>query len=213
MPAMGGVGCGWATSLSMLAMFIAMTFMLGKNRNTTSLGLFTHLAPRLIQTIHKLIYLGLPIGLSLFVECSIFAVIALLISRLGAEIVAAHQVAINFTSLLFMVPYSLSMALTIRVGFTIGRQQKQRLVRIVKSGLAIALCCSIVTCLFIITSAKYIAAMYTPDANVQALAASLMIFAAFFQIPDAIQINCAGALRGFKDTKVPMVLMVVAYWG
>lgn len=212
-PAMGGVGCGWATSLSMLAMFIAMAFMLGKNRSTASLGLFNHLAPRLIRTIHILLFLGLPIGLSLFVECSIFAVIALLISRLGAEIVAAHQVALNFTSLLFMVPYSLSMALTVRVGFTIGRQQNRRLARVVKSGLTIALCCAIITCLFIIISAKFIAAMYTPDPDVQALAASLMIFAAFFQLPDAIQINCAGALRGFKDTKIPMVLMVVAYWG
>lgn len=212
-PAMGGVGCGWATSLSMLAMFGAMAFMLRKNRLTAGLGIFTTLGKSIFQAINTLIFLGLPIALSLFVECSIFAVIALLIAQLGAEIVASHQIALNFTSLLFMLPYSLSTALTVRVGFVVGKQRKSRLLRVVQSGISIAAACACCTCLFILVFARDIAALYTPDPFVQATAAGLLVFAAIFQIPDAIQVNCAGALRGCKDTRVPMILMVAAYWG
>ncbi|WP_035245504.1 MATE family efflux transporter [Desulfogranum mediterraneum] len=212
-PAMGGVGCGWATALSMVAMFGAMVFMLRKNRRVPLPGLFSTISPGLLGSLHLLIRLGLPIGLSLFVECSIFSVIALLVGQFGAKVVASHQIALNFTSLLFMLPYSLSTALTVRVGFTIGKQQARRLLRIVKCGITLACLSSMSTCVFILMAAPAIAAMYTPDSEVQQLAAGLLIFAALFQIPDALQVNFAGILRGCRDTKVPMVLMVVAYWG
>lgn len=212
-PAMGGVGCGWATTISILAMLIAILFMLQKNKQTAVVVGLNKARKELFRGFGGVLTLGLPIGLALFVECSIFSVIALIISQLGAEIVAAHQIALNFTSLLFMIPYSLSMALTIRVGFTIGRNQQQRLITAVKTGLATALFCAALTCLFITFCAGSIAAMYTPDAAVQQLAATLLLFAAIFQIPDALQVNCSGALRGCKDTRVPMLLMIMAYWG
>lgn len=212
LPAMGGVGCGWATSLSMTVMLGAMALMLNRHPATAAIGLF-RFRRHLSVGMPTLLLLGLPIGLALFVECSIFSVIALLISRLGAETVAAHQIALNFSGLLFMIPYSLGTALTVRVGFTIGRNQFRRLRRVVYSGLTVAACCAVLTCILIILCADLIAAMYTPAPQVQAVAATLMIYAAVFQLPDAVQINCAGALRGFKDTRVPMVLMIVAYWG
>ncbi len=212
-PAMGGVGCGWATSFSMLVMFAVMYILLQKSSAIDTTALLPESPVKMLHNIHKLIWLGLPVGVSLFVECSIFSVIALIISRFGAEIVSSHQIALNFSSLLFMLPYSLSIALSVRVGFTVGQERYHHLKQVLLSGLTMATCCGASTCLFIILLNTRIAEMYTPDTGVQILAAKLLLFAAVFQFSDALQVNCAGALRGLKDTTVPMVLMVISYWG
>ncbi len=213
LPAMGGAGCGWATAISMFAMMLTMAFLLQKSRVEGVVDLFCRVDRTIWQSMGKFLALGMPIGLSLFVECSIFAIISLLIARFGADIVSAHQIALNFTSLLFMIPLSLSMALSIRVGFSVGRKQFVRMKRIVQTGLLIALCFACVTCLFIITCGDTIALLYTKDIVVRETAVHLLFFAALFQLSDAIQVNCCGALRGCKDTKIPMVLMIFAYWG
>lgn len=213
LPAMGGVGCGWATAISMFTMMVTMAWLLQKSRVEGVVDLFRRLDRTLFQSLNQFLALGMPIGLSLFVECSIFAIISLLIARFGAEVVSAHQIALNFTSLLFMIPLSLSMALSIRVGFSIGRKQTVRMKRIVQTGLVLALCLASVTCLFIVTCADAIALLYTKEIVVRKTAAHLLLFAALFQLSDAIQVNCCGALRGCKDTKIPMLLMIFAYWG
>ena len=213
LPAMGGVGCGWATAISMFAMMITMALLLQKSRVEGVVNLFRRLDRSLLQSMGQFLALGMPIGLSLFVESSIFAIISLLIARFGAEIVSAHQIALNFTSLLFMIPLSLSMALSIRVGFSVGRKQPVRMKRIVQTGLFLALCFACVTCIFIVTCADTIALLYTRESVVRETAVHLLLFAALFQLSDAIQVNCCGALRGCKDTKVPMLLMIFAYWG
>lgn len=213
LPALGGVGCGWATAISMLAMMLAMAFLLQKSRVNGVIGLFSRLEGSIWHSMIQFLTLGLPIGLSLFVECSIFAIISLLIARFGAEIVSAHQIALNFASLLFMVPLSLSMALSIRVGFSIGRRQPERMRRIVKTGLFLAFCYACLSCIFIILCADAITLLYTKEIAVRKIAVHLLFFAALFQLSDAVQVNCAGALRGCKDTQVPMLLMVFAYWG
>ncbi len=212
-PAMGGVGCGWATAISMFAMMLTMIFLLQKSRVEGVVDLFRRVDRTIWRSMGQFLALGLPIGLSLFVECSIFAIISLLIARFGAEIVSAHQIALNFTSLLFMIPLSLSMALSIRVGFSVGRQQPVRMKRIVQTGLFLALCFACLTCIIIITCADTIALLYTKEIVVRETAVHLLFFAALFQLSDAIQVNCCGALRGCKDTKIPMLLMIFAYWG
>ena len=216
LPALGGVGCGWATSFSILAMLVFMALLLAKSRidGTDRLfALFPEGAGVPGAFLPSFLRLGVPLGLSLFIECSIFTVIALFIANLGAEVVAAHQIALNFTSQLYMLPYSLAMALTVRIGFTIGRKRIQRLRRTIRTGLILALAGSILTCLLVLGFASEIAALYSPDPIVRGLAASLLVFAAIFQIPDAIQVNCGGILRGCKDTRVPLLLMLTAYWG
>lgn len=212
-PAMGGVGCGWATAISMFAMMLTMALLLQKTKVAGVVDLFRKLDRNLWRSIGQFLSLGLPIGLSLFVECSIFAIISLLIARFGAEIVSAHQIALNFTSLVFMAPLSLSMALSIRVGFSIGRNQFLRMKKIVQTGLFLAFCLSCVSCMFIMICAESITLLYTKEPMVRELAIKLLFFAGLFQISDAMQVNCAGALRGCKDTKIPMLLMIIAYWG
>jgi MATE family multidrug resistance protein len=216
LPALGGVGCGWATALSILAMLACMALLLKKSRiaGTDRLLALTPVETAFSgSSLNAFLRLGVPLGLALFVECSIFTIIALFIAKLGAQVVAAHQIALNFTSQLYMLPYSLAMALTVRVGYTIGHRRVKRLGRIVRTGLVLAMAGSVCTCLLILGFAHEIAALYTTDPAVQGLAVSLLVFAAIFQMPDALQVNCGGILRGCKDTRVPLLLMLLAYWG
>lgn len=213
LPALGGVGCGWATSLSLLAMLLFMASLLQRSRLDGTDGLFALSAAWSGRSIGTFLRLGLPMGVTLFIECSVFAVIALFIAKLGAQVVAAHQIALNFASLLYMLPYSMATALTVRTGFAIGRKHFRRLRRIVGVGLGLALGGAVVTGLLILTFSAEIAAMYSPDPGVRRLSAALLGMAAIFQLPDAVQVNCGGILRGCKDARVPLLLMLLAYWG
>ena len=212
-PALGGVGCGWATSLSLLAMLLFQAILLHRSRLAGTDRLFAPSLDRAGSALGAFLRLGLPMGIALFIECSIFAVIALFVAKLGAGVVAAHQIALNFTSLLYMLPYSLATALTVRIGHAIGKNRVRRLRRIMGAGLGLALGGAILTCLLILTFAPAIAALYSTDPGVRKLAASLLCLAAIFQLPDALQANCSGILRGCKDTRVPLLLMLLAYWG
>jgi len=216
LPELGGVGCGWATSISILAMMASTGLLLKRSRLGGTQRLFVpeiRLAAGAAAGLKAFLRLGLPLGVQMFIECSIFTVIALFIAKLGAEVVAAHQIALNFTSMLYMLPYSLATALTVRVGFTIGRNRLRRLPRIVWTGMGLALSGSVLTCLGILLFSREIAALYTPEPMIQTLAVTLLMYAAILQLPDAMQVNCGGILRGCKDTRVPLVLMLFAYWG
>ena len=147
-------------------------------------------------------------------EGSLFIVTALLIGRLGAVPVAAHQIAINVASLCFMIPLGLAEATTVRVGHALGRGDRDGMrraaLRRLRAGAGARrrsrrwCCCP---------GAHALVALYTHDAAVAALAAALLLYAAAFQFPDGIQVLSAGALRGLKDTRVPMFLAAFAYWG
>ena len=221
LPELGGEGCGYATTLSFMVMVLvlyrlqARRALLLRRKPSKQREAAGKRAYRQKQAgdLRHLIALGLPIGLALFVECSIFSLIALFIARMGAEIVAAHQVALNISSYLYMLPYSLASALTIRVGFHLGGQQIAAFRQAVASGLVLAALCALATAAFLYLQAEHIAALYSSDQTVTALAVSLLFFAAIYQLPDSIQTTCAGILRGCKDTRAAMFIVTFAYWG
>jgi MATE family multidrug resistance protein len=163
--------------------------------------------------IKRLLGIGLPIGIAVFAESSIFAVIALLIGSLGATVVAGHQIALNFSSLVFMIPYSLGMAVTVRVGQALGREEPReaRFAAGVGMGTALAYACLSASLMLLLR--EPIAAIYTADPTVIHVAAMLIVYSALFQFSDAIQVTAAGALRGYQDTRVTMILTLFAYWG
>ena len=147
-------------------------------------------------------------------EGSLFIVTALLIGRLGAVPVAAHQIAINVASLCFMIPLGLAEATTVRVGHALGRGDRDGVRRAAFAGYALALVhAGAVGAGAAVRQRTRWSALYTRDAAVAALAATLLLYAAAFQFPDGIQVLSAGALRGLKDTRVPMLLAAFAYWG
>ncbi|MFS8138421.1 MAG: MATE family efflux transporter, partial [Thermomonas sp.] len=156
---------------------------------------------------------GLPIGVTISMEGSLFIVTALLIARLGELPVAAHQIAINIASLCFMIPFGIAEATTVRVGHALGRGDHAGIRRAAFAGMALVLCTQAVSATIMLTANHAIAGLYTSDATVAALAASLLLYAALFQFPDGVQVLSAGALRGLKDTRMPMLLALLAYWG
>jgi len=141
-----------------------------------------------------------------------FSGAAIILSVLGEIVVASHSVAINIASLFFMLPLAIGLASATRVGNLIGEQNPIQ-AKIASSATIImcitgALFNSIVIMLF----GSLIVGLYTTELPVIELAASLIVFAAIFQLPDAIQMGALGSLRGYKDTFIPMVLLLISYW-
>lgn len=212
-PPLGAVGCGWATTLVMTSTLLGMLVWVRKAPYYQPSGLFERFDWPEWATIKRLLGIGVPIGVSVFAESSIFAVIALLIGGLGATVVAGHQIALNFSSLVFMIPYSLGMAVTVRVGQALGRGQPREARFAAGVGMATALAYAFLSASLILLLREPIARIYTPDAEVIAIAAMLIVYSALFQLSDAIQVTAAGALRGYQDTRVTMLLTLFAYWG
>lgn len=213
LPAMGGVGCGWATGVVMVFMFLSMLWWVKWAPFYKSSAIFSHFEWPQWLVIKRLLSVGLPIGIAVFAEASIFAVIALLIGGLGATVVAGHQIALNFSSMVFMIPYSLGMAATVRVGQALGRGEPReaRFAAGVSMGAALGYACLSASLMLLLR--EQIAQIYTPDKAVIAVATSLLVYTALFQFSDAIQVTAAGALRGYQDTRVTMILTLFAYWG
>ncbi|MDH1262770.1 MATE family efflux transporter [Pseudomonas sp. GD03944] len=212
-PALGSVGCGWATALVMLFMLLGMLWWIRRAPAYRASMPLQRFDPPQWALIKRLLGIGLPIGIAVFAESSIFAVIALLIGGLGETVVAGHQIALNFSSLVFMIPYSIGMAATVRVGQALGRGQphEARFAAWVSIFTALSYACLSASAMLLLRAP--IARIYTPDAEVVALAASLIVYAALFQFSDAIQVTAAGALRGYQDTRATMIMTLFAYWG
>lgn len=213
LPALGGVGCGWATSLVFWAMALLMAGYVRRHPAYDKARLSGHQRHFEWHTVMQILRLGLPVGLSIFFEVSIFAVIALLIASLGPVVVAGHQVALNFTGLLFMIPLSLALAVTVRVSHARGQQQIQQVRLATFSGLALTALIGISSASALLLLRQHIPLLYTDNRQVQQLASELLLFAALYQVSDAWQVTVSGALRGFEDTRVPMLITLLAYWG
>lgn len=213
LPAMGGVGCGWATGLVMGFMFLSMLWWVKWAPFYQPSKIFSHFEWPQWPVLKRLLSVGLPIGIAVFAESSIFAVIALLIGGLGATVVAGHQIALNFSSMVFMIPYSLGMAATVRVGQALGRGEPREARFAAGVSMAAALGYACLSASLMLLLREEIAQIYTPDRAVIAVATTLLVYSALFQFSDAIQVTAAGALRGYQDTRVTMILTLFAYWG
>ncbi|HCH24293.1 MAG TPA: MATE family efflux transporter [Oceanospirillaceae bacterium] len=213
MPELGGVGCAWATLISVWVTVIGMACYVYLRPAYHQYGFFERLHQPNWQVIKSLLKTGIPIGISIFIEATMFAIIALFLAPLGPTVVASHQLVLNFSSLSFMIPLSIGIALTIRVGQSIGAQKADEAKTTVIIGFVLALSMSALTCSLMLFLPEYIARIYTQDQEVIDIAVSLFFLAAMFQLSDAIQVAAAGTLRGYKDTRWPMMMIVISYWG
>jgi MATE family multidrug resistance protein len=213
LPAMGAGGLGVASAIMMWAQALAFATYLWRARRFADLDLFERFDRPHVDTLRGLLRTGLPIGVTVTMEGGLFIATALLIGRLGAVPAAAHQIAINISALCFMAPMGVAEATTVRIGHALGRNDTFALRRAALAGYAIVLGTQALSALVLLTANDFVVHSYTADATVAALAASLLLFAAAFQFPDGVQVLSAGALRGLKDTKMPMLLAALAYWG
>ena len=212
MPAMGASGAalstGMAQTIGCLALYVyalrAPRFAPYQLRQLLGKPDWAHIV--------SMVRLGAPISIGIAMESGMFTATALLMGRFGVDVVAGHQIAINIASICFMVPLGVSMALTVRVGQAIGAGDTAGARYRGRLGIAVCAGVMLVSATAIALSREWLAGVYTPNAAVVALAAQFMVYAAVFQLVDGIQVGAMGVLRGYKDTKVPMIITVFCYW-
>ncbi len=212
LPALGGPGTGVATAIVYWVMFFTMVVYVFRQPHLRALMVLRAWERPVWATLRKLAGIGFPGALAMLFEVTLFAAVALLIAPLGAIQVAGHQVALNFSSLLFMVPMSIGTAATIRTGFAIGRKSVDGVRTASRSSWLLACMAAVCTATVTALWRGQIAAVYNDDPAVLGLAAHLLLFAATYQLTDAIQVVSVGILRGYNDTRAILCVTLVSYW-
>ena len=213
LPAFGAQGSGMATALVLWLQTIAFALYVARSRHYRDLHLLAHWERPHPAALRELLHIGVPMGITLFMEASLFVAVALVIGTLGTDVVASHQVALNVASVAFMIPLGLAMATTVRVGHAVGRRDGQGVRDAGRVGIGLTLFAQALSAGAMLLVPRFIASLYTNDALVIGLAAQLLVLAGLFQFSDGIQVAANGALRGLKDTRIPMVITTFAYWG
>lgn len=212
MPALGGIGAGLATMMTygfLLGLFLLVVM---KSKDLGGRQIFASPALR-SKDLREYLVVGVPSGLSIFMEMSLFSLIIVFLSRYGTDALAAYQIADNFASLVYMLPVSCSMALTILIATAVGAGDMTLARRYKKAGFVVAMAGAMMTASFTVLFRNSIGSVYTDDAAVALIAGQFLIYSAGWQLFDAISTPIQGILRGLKDTRISFVLMVLAYWG
>lgn len=211
-PKLGAVGCGWASATASWLMFLTLAAYLLTHSAYRPFETFRRFVGPDLKELAALLRLGLPIGVTMMLEGGLCLMVALGMQRFGETALAANQVALNVSGLTFMVPLGIHTAIAVRVGQAIGggRPEEAQQAGLVGMGLAMACmaCSGLILCLI----PDRIAAFYTSEAAVIVLAIPLLQRAALFQLADGLQVASHGALRGAKDTFVPTLITIIAYW-
>ena len=211
-PKLGGIGAGYATTITYWCITLFTIFIIHKQEPFVKFGIFTKIYRISFSAWKEILKIGVPIGFSIFFETSIFAAVTLLMSSFNTVTIASHQAALNFASFLYMIPMSVSMALTILVGFEIGAKRTKDARVYSLLGIIVAVMMAIVCAALIYWFKEPIAGLYTTDPEVLILTQHFLIYAIFFQLSDAIQAPIQGALRGYKDVNVTFFMAFVSYW-
>ena len=212
MPRLGGIGAGLSTMLTYGCLLVLFLFVVMKSKTLGGRAIFTSLEIKAADLKEYLI-VGVPSGMSIFMEMSLFSLIIVFLARYGTETLAAYQIADNFASLVYMLPVSCSMALTILIATAVGAGDISLARRYKKAGFVTALSGAAMTASLTILFRDSIGEVYTGDAMVVSIAGQFLIYGAGWQLFDAVSTPIQGILRGLKDTRISFVLMVVAYWG
>jgi len=210
-PELGGVGCGWATAVVWWVELGLMSLVLKTDyfKATTFNQRFDF--PHW-EDIRGILKIGVPIGLTIFLEMAVFSVVGLLIASLGVIPLAANSIAGNVNWATYVIPMALGSAASIRVGFYIGSGDYARAGFVAKTSFLLSLGYALIVSAGLILARHQIVGLYSQEPAVLELAAMLLIFIALYQIVDDTQATMAGSLRGYKDTRAPMVYSLVGYW-
>jgi MATE family multidrug resistance protein len=212
LPAFGAVGCGMASAITMWLMLFVISSIFYFHPVYTPLKIFERVAPVRMPILKEIVKLGMPIGITITAEAGLFSAVSVLVGTRGASITAAHQIALNFSSTMFMIPLAFSSAITVRIGHALGAGNAPAARASGLIGISICMLFMACSAAFLVLFRDAVVGLYTSDTSVQAIAISLLLMAAVFQVADGVQIGAAGALRGYKDTKMPMVINMFAYW-
>jgi len=213
MPTLGGAGCGLATMAVFWFSALALWIYIAKEKFFRPFGLTAKFGKPDWAVFKQIWKIGAPIGLSYFLEASAFSFIVFLIAPFGEDYVAAQQVGISLSGILYMIPQSVGSAGTVRIGFSLGRREFSRARYISGVSLVSGWVLAVITVLSLVLFRSPLASMYNNDPAVLSIAATVLLFAGLFQPADFTQCIASYALRGYKVTKVPMFIHAAAFWG
>lgn len=211
-PALGGIGAGLATGITYWLEFFIFVWVVHKLPAFAPLRIFTDKFKFDMAQLRENLSLGVPMGMAIFMEASIFGVIAIFIAKFGTVIIAAHQAAMSFTSLLYMVPLSFSMSLTIVVGVEAGARRFGEALRYSLLGIACNITVAVLLTIFVLFDREFIAGLYTSEPVIIRQTIGFLFYAMFFQVMDATAAPIQGILRGYKDVKATFWAGLAAYW-
>lgn len=211
-PRLGGVGAGYASAITFWCILFISLYVVHRVEPFTQYGIFSRFYGISLKAWKELLRLGVPIGFTIFFEVSIFAAVTLLMSTFDTVTIAAHQAAMNFASFIYMVPLSISMALTILVGFEVGAQRYKDAKQYSMLGIGIAIVLASLCGVMLYLFTELVANFYTKDPDVLKLATHFLLYSILFMFSDAVAAPIQGILRGYKDVTVPFIVALVSYW-
>ncbi|MCM3762429.1 MATE family efflux transporter [Alkalihalobacillus oceani] len=211
-PQLGGIGAGYASAVTYWVILFITIYFVSRVRPFAAYGIFKTFVNVSLSKWKEILWLGLPIGFTIFFETSIFAAVTLLMSTFDTATIAAHQAAINFASFLYMIPLSMAFTLTIAVGYEVGAKRLTDAKQYSKLGMVIAIGMGIVAGIIIFLLREPVSRLYTIDATVAVLIQQFLIYSIFFQLSDAIATPIQGILRGYKDVNIPFLFAFVSFW-
>ena len=213
MPALGAFGSGLANTIVLWCQAVGMLAFVRFSPRFADIGWQRGSVAPDFKVIAGLLRVGVPMSVSVLLEVGMFSTVGVMIGGLGAIAVASHQIVLNIAAVSFMVPLGLSVAITVRVGNAVGRGDPAGVRRAGLVGLGMALIMQFFASGLMLFFPTTILGFYSDDAAVIQGGLALLVIAAIFQISDGIQVAAIGALRGLKDTMVPMLVTAIAYWG
>ncbi|MFC3928164.1 MATE family efflux transporter [Streptococcus caprae] len=210
-PEMGGAGAGLGTSLTYWAVLLVVLFVMARHPKVRAYKIWQldQLQPKLVWSGFRL---GLPIGLQVFVEVAIFAAMGLMMAQFSSEIIAAHQSAMNFATLMYAFPASISSALAIVISYEVGARRVADVQAYTRIGRWFALGFATLTLTFLYTFRFQVAGLYGTEQSFIRTTAVFLTYSLFFQLADAYAAPIQGILRGYKDTTMPFIIGFVGYW-
>lgn len=213
LPAMGLVGCGWATLCVNWTMLGCAVWLLRNRPFYGDYGLWKRIEAPDWQQIRKFARLGVPGGLAVLVEVTSFTLMALFIARLGTAAAAAHQIASNLLAVAYMTPLSLGIATSARVSFWLGAGDEAKARLACRKGFGLTALCALVYAAAMVVLRDELANVYSDNPAVIAMAASLLLAVAAYHVADAVQTFCVFVLRCYRVTLAPLVIYSTMLWG
>lgn len=216
--ALGLKGIALASALSQWLMLLLLIIYILKHSQLRSYQLFANFHQLEPKILREILWIGVPIAISFAFEVGLFTVTTYLMGILGTDVLAAHQIVFQTIAVIFMVPLGMSFATTIRVGQWNGQQNSRGVRRAAYISICLGAMFMTIMAIALLVFPRQVIALYLDvdnpeNARVISLATSMLTIAALSQILDGVQTTAAGALRGLKDTRVPMLLSFLAFWG
>ena len=210
---MGLVGCAWATLTVNITMVVFALVLLRAQNYYKPYAFWQRMEAPDFAALGQFLKLGIPSGLAIGVEVTAFTLMALFIARLGVVASASHQITSSMAALLYMVPLSLSIAISARVSYWLGADQFQRGRKALRDGLTLVIIFASLLSLLLVLFQKEVVHFYTQSPAVAELATQLLYWLAWYQLADALQVFCVFTLRSYRITLFPLLTYAITLWG